>query len=491
MQTETPKAVAHPDFESPPRGSLLRLYDPSTRGNSFSLDGFPAAESGQTWLIRLIEMVERQGVLGMTTNQTLFRSLAEGGVLEERLKALKGQGRSAQEIYRILYNQAATAAGRVFAPVNARWPWEGRVSQEASALLTELEPLVSDVCRISRAMEGVGSFTKVPNLRIGPEAITQAVAAQVQPNVTLVFSDRHYLETVEGYLRGVEVLIEKLKGQGLSESQIRQQVSRLHSVNSLFVSRVDRVVDPMIEEEKGRSRSEEERQRLALLKGKVALAQAKRVYRLFEAIFLGQAPERRSHPGGGCVDWRRSHLRGVRGVSDLARMFERMRHYGAQPQRLLIASSGVKKEQPYSPLLYVLPLMGPWTANTLPEETLKTLSRFVASLEDGEAAALKTRPLVREKLPAIPTDSSPEAWDRAILMSAEERRLAGIGELEPEEVLSEAEHRLFRPRGTSLREICDQLRDKGAAAFMADEEATLKAIERKLEAGGGDHTREE
>lgn len=382
----------------------------------------------------------------MTTNQTLFRQLLEGGFLDERLRTFKAQGDPPAAIYRRLYNEAATAAAGVFGAIHSRWPWEGRVSQEASALLTDLEPLVKDVQRIARAMNGMGAFTKIPNLPIGPQAIEEALAGEgrVHPNVTLVFSECHYLDTVEGYLKGL--------------NRCQGDLSQIHSVNSLFVSRVDRVVDPMIEEQlqKGPSPHFD----LQLLKGKVGVAQAKRVYRLFESIFLGAAS---------------NDLQ----VKKLQTLFASLRGRGANPQRLLVASTGVKSDQPYSQLLYVLPFLGPWVANTMPEATLAAFSRFVAGLSDQETSVLKKRALIREPLPAVPTDSP--NWDQLLLTTPEERKAQGIVELTSDQILETVEGLVLKPQGTSLRKICDTLRDKGAASFKTDEEATLQAIQTKLQ----------
>ena len=451
----------NPTLESLPKTSLLRLYDYATQGNSFSLDGFPALKKGKDWQTRLVEFIELKGALGMTTNQTLFRQLLETGVLDERLRGFHAEGRSPEEIYRILYNEAATQAARSFSAVHAQWPWEGRVSQEASALLTELDPLVRDVQRIASAMHGVGAFTKIPNLRVGPQAIRLAMAGgQVHPNVTLVFSDRHYLDTVEGYLLGLKDLADR--GMNLAE---------IYSVNSLFVSRVDRVVDPLI------ALRQTQGDRLDLLKGKVAVAQAKKVYAMFEAIFLGKEfPD----PEGLYADTVGGLM--LEQIALLRSLYKKLKHFGANPQRLLIASSGVKSDQPYHPLLYVLPFLGPWTANTLPEGTLDAFSRFVAGLSDDQVESLKRRNLMAEPFPAIPTDAQPvQAWERALLMQANERRREGIAEITPDQILREVSERVLRPKGTSLREICDELRDKGAQAFTADEQATLQAIQTKLQ----------
>ena len=480
----TTNSIAKPDLANLPKSSVMRLYDPATWGNSFWLDGFPALKEGRDWQSRLVEIIEVWGGLAMTTNQTLFRQLLETGVLDERLRSFKSQGRSVSEVYETLYNEAATQAARIFETVHARWPWEGRVSQEASALLTELEPLVKDVRRISKAMEGMGAFTKIPNLPIGPQTIEKALSEPetgeagrgqspagtvpvIHPNITLVFSDRHYLQTVEGYLLGLQKRVKKLN-----------DLRRIHSVNSLFVSRVDRVVDPMIEEAlKGSDPAGSDPNILNILKlllGKTAVAQAKKVAQMFEAIFLGAAFH---DPEGIYADAEGKSF--VEMIDRLRALFKELKGLGAQPQRLLIASSGVKSDQPYSPLLYVLPFLGPWSANTMPEGTLEALSRFTAGLSDAEAAALKKRNLMREPLPAIPTQA--KEWDKALLMTAQERKDNGVAEVTPDRILREVQDLVLRPQGTSLRQICDTLRDKGAASFTADEQATLQAIQTKLQ----------
>lgn len=463
--------VARLDAANLPKTSALRLYNPAVQGNSFALDGFPALKAGVTdWIARLVEIIEGQGAVSMTTNQPIFRQLLETGALDERLRAFKTQGRSAAEVYQILYNEAAMAAAQVFSDVHAKWPWDGRVSQEASALITQLDPLVREAQRIAALMQGVGAFTKIPNLSgVGPQAVrkvlsTGDMATPIHPNITLVFSDRHYLQTVGGYLTG-------LQARG-------GHISRIYSVNSLFVSRVDRVVDPMIEEALAKTADGATQQKLKLLKGKVAVAQGKKVAQMFRAIFFGAPFE---DPEGIYADAEGIQMKEQ--IKQLKALYADLKGRGAHPQRLLIASSGVKSEQPYSPLLYLLPFLGPWSANTMPEATLTAASKFVAALSDAEAAALKKRDILREPLPAIPTDVTPtSAWDEAILMTSSERKAKGIGEVTPDQILRKAHDLVLKPANTSLRKICDILRDKGAASFATDEQATLQAIRTKLTA---------
>ena len=476
--------IARPDVANLPESSLLRLYSPQPPSNSFWLDGFPALKAGDTdWLSRLVEIIETQGIVSMTTNQTIFKQLLETGALDDRLRGFKTQGRDEAEIYQTLYNEAATAAARVFSEIHARWPADGRVSQEASALLAELDPLVREIQRITLLMQGVGAFTKIPNIaEVGPLAISKALSTgdlkiRLHPNITLVFSDRHYLQTVEGYLTGLSARAEALTKQGVSPEAVRQDISQIHSVNSLFVSRVDRVVDPMIDEALAKATDGATQRKLKLLKGKVAVAQAKKVAHMFRAIFLGAPFE---DPEGIYADQEGQQMQEQ--IKQLKALYADLKALGAHPQRLLIASSGVKPEQPYSHLLYVLPFLGPWSANTMPEATMTAASKFVAALSDEEAAALKKRDFLAEPLPAIPTDFHPTgAWDEAILMTPQERKAKGIGELTADQISKEAHELVLKPANTSLRKICDTLRDKGAASFATDEQATLQAIQTKLQ----------
>ncbi len=474
-------SIAHVDPAKLPASSLARLYDPETEANSFALDGFPSLTSGSDWLSRLVEIIETQGPLSMTTNQTLFRQLIETGVLDDRFRALKAQGKKAADVYQVLYNEEATAAAGAFSAVHSMWPSEGRVSQEASALLTEMEPLVQEVWRIAKAMESIGSFTKIPNLQIGPQAIRKAVhggeiVQKINPNITLVFSDRHYLRTVEGYLVGLANRVGNLKLRGADKTAIGRDIAAVRSVNSLFVSRVDRVVDPMIDGAL-KTAGEPARKRLSLLKGKTAVAQAKIIARMFEAIFLGR-PFQDSE--GLYADAEGKELTAL--IGELRLLYVSLGEWGVHPQRLLIASTGVKSDQPYSPLLYVLPFLGAWSANTMPEPTLEASSRFVAGLSDEEIASLKKRNIIQEPLPAVPADVKPiSLWDEAVLMTSGQRKARGIAEVTPDEVLRDVKALVLEPAKTSLRAICDTLRDKGAASFMADEQAILQLIETKLQ----------
>ena len=208
------------------------------------------------------------------------------------------------------------------------------------------------------------------------------------------------------------------------------------------------------------------------------MAQAKKVAHLFRVIFLGDPFE---DPEGIYADAEGIQMQEQ--ITQLKALYADLKALEANPQRLLMASTGVKSDQPYSHLLYVLPFLGPWSANTMPEATLTAASKFVAALSDEKAAALKKRDLMAEPLPAIPTDVQPiSGWDEAILMTPQERKAKGIGELTPDRILRDVHDLVLKPANTSLRKLCDTLRDKGAASFATDEQATLQAIQTKLTA---------
>jgi transaldolase len=468
------------DFSRLPRTSVARLYDPKTGSNLIKLDGFPKKVEGQTWQARLKQIIEEQGPLSMTTNQTLVRQLIQSGALDERIAVLAQAGQSPAEIYAILYTEVATEAAFVFSGIHAQLDAEGRVSQEASALIEGLEPLVEAVRKIQQGFlqagvpnlgTGLGDFTKVPNLsNVGPKAVRRATQGGVNVNVTLVFNDLHYLDTAEGYVAGLEDRLRDLKAQGLEDQAILKDLGNIFSVNSLFVSRVDRMVEQWIDEQIQLETEESKKASLRLLKGKTAVSQAKIVYRIFEAIFLGKPFE---DPAGLYADDEGKFI--IDRVKNLSQRFSELKKFGANPQRLLIASSGVKDDQPYHPLLYVLPFLGPYVANTLPEGTLKALSHFVAPFDDQQIETLKKRSFVTEPLPNIEQkESNKEDWVKLVLEGTKNT-------VTPDTVLKQVQEQVLKPRDQTLRTVGDTLRREGAKSFAKDERETIDIIRQRVE----------
>jgi transaldolase/glucose-6-phosphate isomerase len=171
-------------------------------------------------------------------------------------------------------------------------------------------------------------MVKVPATLEGLPAIRQLIGEGISINITLLFSQDVYIQVAEAYLAGLEKYV---AGGG--------DPSRVASVASFFVSRIDSAVDKQLDERIARANDPTEKERLAALKGKVAIANAKLAYQEYQRLFSG-------------ARW------------------ERLAAKGARPQRLLWASTGTKNKD-YSDVLYVEELIGSNTINTVPPATLE------------------------------------------------------------------------------------------------------------------------
>jgi transaldolase / glucose-6-phosphate isomerase len=167
----------------------------------------------------------------------------------------------------------------------------------------------------------------VPATKAGLPAIRALTAEGVNVNITLLFGQAVYEKVVEAYISGLETL-----------SRNGGDVTRVASVASFFVSRIDNAVDKLLDDKIAKANDPNERARLAALKGKVAIANAKLAYQRYKRLFAGKR-------------------------------WEELAAKGAKPQRLLWASTGTKNKA-YSDVLYVEELIGPNTISTIPPATL-------------------------------------------------------------------------------------------------------------------------
>src|SRR5213080_3823821 len=170
-------------------------------------------------------------------------------------------------------------------------------------------------------------MVKVPATEEGLPAIEALTGEGISINITLLFSQKVYRKVAEAYLAGLEKYVDK----GGNPSHVA-------SVASFFVSRIDSSVDKQLDEKIAKANDPNEKERLAALKGKVAIANAKMAYQDYKRLFSG-------------ARW------------------EKLAAKGAKPQRLLWASTGTKNKD-YSDVLYVEELIGPNTVNTVPPATL-------------------------------------------------------------------------------------------------------------------------
>jgi len=170
-------------------------------------------------------------------------------------------------------------------------------------------------------------MVKIPSTPAAIPAIRRALSEGININITLVFSLENYRQVAEAYLSALE---ERLAAG--------KDISRIASVASFFVSRVDTLVDQILEEKIKSTSASAEQQQIKALQGKVAIANARLAYQEFTRLF--------SSP-----------------------RFEALRQHGARVQRPLWASTGTKNPA-YSDVLYIEELIGPNTVNTMPLKTL-------------------------------------------------------------------------------------------------------------------------
>jgi transaldolase len=296
-----------------------------THGQSVWLDFIrrDLLESG-----RLRELIEEDGVRGVTVNPSILdHAIRETDDYEGAIRGLLAEGKAPAQIYEVLavedVRRAADALRSLYDGSDGR---HGFVSLEVSPYLAhDAEGTIAEAKRFWREVDRPNLLIKVPGTLEGLEAIRRLTADGINVNVTLLFGLPRYRKVAEAYIAGVEERIRR--GEG---------VDRLASVASFFLSRIDVLVDPMLERiaaEDGR------RGKLAAeIHGQVAVSSAKVAYQIYRTIF---------------EDGR----------------FPSSAEQGARVQRLLWASTSTK-DPDYSDVKYVDALIGPRTVNTLPMETL-------------------------------------------------------------------------------------------------------------------------
>jgi transaldolase len=267
----------------------------------------------------LERLIAEDGLLGMTTNPTIFeKAVARSELYDDDIRRLAGEGRSAAEILEALEVADVRAACDRFLPIYQRTEGrDGLVSIEVSpALARDTLATVAEATRLWRAVGRPNAMIKIPGTAEGLPAVTQCIAQGINVNVTLLFAVSRYEEVMAAYQAGLEARV-----------ALGQPVDRIASVASFFVSRVDSKVDPLLDRVGDPAR----------LRGSIAIANAALAYGTFE-----------------------------RRISNSR--WEALARQGARPQRPLWASTSTKDPR-YADVHYVEPLIAPMTVNTLPPET--------------------------------------------------------------------------------------------------------------------------
>jgi transaldolase len=295
---------------------LHRLY--AEHGQSPWLDNLTRGYLRDRTLARLVA----DGIRGVTANPTIFAKAIEASAdHDEQFASLIAAGRPVDQAYWELVVADITAALAVLRPVfDTADGGDGFVSVEvAPELARDTGRTITAARRLHERIDQPNLFVKIPATAQGVPAIEAMIAEGRSINITLIFSLSRYAQVIEAYLAGLETFT----GRG-------GDPSRVHSVASFFVSRVDTEIDNRLEAI-GTGEALE-------LRGKAAVAQAKLAYRLFRKQFSGER-------------------------------WERLARLGARPQRPLWASTSTKNPA-YSDTLYVDELIGPDTINTMPEPTI-------------------------------------------------------------------------------------------------------------------------
>ena len=292
----------------------------------------------------LAEMMERDAVVGVTSNPTIFqKAIAEGDAYDEQLRDLLEHEQDLKEIFLALSAEDVKQGCKLL-----RRAWDGStgldgyVSWEVDPdLAYERDATIEEAKRLHDWIDEPNLYVKIPATEPGVAAIEESVAAGRNINVTLIFSLERHSEVIEAYVRGVERFVEA-----------GGDPSTVHSVASFFVSRVDTEADKRLEA----IGSEE----ALALRGRLAVANAKLAYRQYQDVFSSER-------------------------------WKKLEGKGAHPQRCLWASTSTKNPE-YRDVLYVEELIGPDTVNTMPEETIDAFQdhgRVADTLTEGVDQAEK------------------------------------------------------------------------------------------------------
>jgi transaldolase len=291
-------------------------------------------------------MLDEDGVVGVTSNPTIFqKSISHGDAYDEQITQLVRERKSTNDIYEALaIRDIRTVADMLFPIYEKANRQDGFVSLEVSPdLAHDTEATLNEARRFWKLVDRPNLMIKIPATPEGLPAVRQALLEGLNINITLIFSIEDYRQVADAFISALE----ERNAEG-------KDISHIASVASFFVSRVDTLVDQLLEEKIKASTDSAEQQKLKSLEGKAAIANARLVYQDFRKIF--HSPR-----------------------------FETLKHSGAHVQRPLWASTSTKNPA-YRDVLYAEELIGPDTVDTMPLETIENFrdhGKVRLSVEDS------------------------------------------------------------------------------------------------------------
>ena len=297
-----------------------KLAELSAAGVSVWLDDLSRdlISSGQ-----LQELVDTKSVVGVTTNPSIFQAaLSKGTAYDDQINELAARDTDVDSAVRTLTTDDVRNACDVLRPVFDRTNGlDGRVSIEVDPRLAhDTEKTAAQAVELWKIVDRPNTLIKIPATKEGLPAISRTLAEGISVNVTLIFSVERYQEVMDAYLNGLDAAL-----------AAGHDISKIHSVASFFVSRVDTEVDKRLDAI-GTPQAVQ-------LKGSAALANARIAYHAYQQVF------------------------------EIDSRFPALREQGALPQRALWASTGTKNPD-YADTLYVSELVAPNTVNTMPGKTM-------------------------------------------------------------------------------------------------------------------------
>jgi len=275
----------------------------------------------------LQELIDTKSVVGVTTNPSIFQAaLSHGEAYDAQIAELAERGADVDATIRTVTTDDVRNGCDVLAPQwEASGGVDGRVSIEVDPRLAhETDKTIQQAIELWKIVDRPNLFIKIPATKAGLPAITAVLAEGISVNVTLIFSVERHREVMDAYLAGLE-----------AAKQAGHDLSKIHSVASFFVSRVDTEIDKRLE----KIGSDE----ALALRGQAGVANARLAYAAYQEVFVG----------------------GDR--------YSQLEKDGARVQRPLWASTGVKNPD-YSDTLYVTELVAPNTVNTMPEKTIDAVA---------------------------------------------------------------------------------------------------------------------
>jgi transaldolase len=268
---------------------------------------------------KLKNLIKDDSVTGVTSNPSIFeKAIISSSDYDEDITALAQQKNSNEEVFLSLEVKDIKRAADLFKPVYEKTNGEdGFVSLEVSPHLAhDTEGTIKQARELWKAVDRKNIMVKIPATAEGLPAIRKCISEGININITLLFGLPRYREVTDAYISGLE---DRVKAN--------QPIDKIASVASFFLSRIDVLIDPLLEE-KG----------LGELKGEVAIASAKKAYQIYKEVFNGER-------------------------------FKSLEAKGAKRQRVLWASTS-SKDPSFSDVKYVEALIGAETINTIPLETL-------------------------------------------------------------------------------------------------------------------------